>query len=93
MDQLKPPSELSFEGNIAENWREWEQGFRLYLTATGIDEKSEKIQVATFLHVAGVEARRIYNTLEIADDDNRSRIIPEMAIIAKYGYYSHKWLY
>ncbi|KAK3084719.1 hypothetical protein FSP39_017965 [Pinctada imbricata] len=83
MDQLKPPSELSFEGNIAENWREWEQGFRLYLTATGMDEKSEKIQVATFLHVAGVEARRIYNTLEIADDD-KDKIEP---LITKFKEY------
>ena len=30
MEQLKPPQHLSFEGNLAENWKEWLQGFRLY---------------------------------------------------------------
>lgn len=69
MEQLKPPSHLSFEGNLAENWKEWLQGFRLYLIASGIDEKAGKVQVATFLHVAGVEARRIYNTFNIPEED------------------------
>lgn len=69
MDQLKPPSHLSFEGNLAENWKEWLQGFRLYLVASGIDEKAGKVKVATFLHVAGVEARRIYNTFNIPEED------------------------
>lgn len=45
------------------------QGFDIYLTATGIGEKDEKIQVATFLHVAGIEARRVYNTFGISADD------------------------
>ena len=62
MEQLKPPQHLSFEGTLAENWKEWLQGFRLYLIASGIDEKSGKVKVATFLHVVGVEARRIYTT-------------------------------
>jgi hypothetical protein len=37
----------------SENFKEWIQSFELYLTATGIEEKAEKVQVATFLHVAG----------------------------------------
>lgn len=69
MEQLKPPGHLSMEGNLAENWKEWIQGFDIYLTATGIGEKDEKIQVATFLHVAGIEARRVYNTFGISADD------------------------
>lgn len=69
MEQLKPPGHLSMEGNLAENWKEWIQGFDIYLTATGIGEKDEKIQVATFLHVAGIEARGEYNTFGISADD------------------------
>nr|XP_022295054.1 uncharacterized protein K02A2.6-like [Crassostrea virginica] len=42
MEQLKPPGHLSMEGNLAENWKEWIQGFELFLTATGIGEKPEK---------------------------------------------------
>ena len=48
MELLKPPGHLSMEGNLAENWKEWIQGFELYLTATGIGEKAGKVQVATF---------------------------------------------
>ena len=63
-------SRTSFNrGNLAENWKEWIQGFELYLTATEIGEKAEKVQVATFLHVAGIEARRVYNTFEIDEGD------------------------
>ena len=51
MEQLKPPGALNLEGNLAENFKEWIQSFELYLTATGIEEKAEKVQVATFLHV------------------------------------------
>lgn len=69
MEQLKPPSSLNLEGNLAENWKEWIQGFEYYLTATGISEKPGKVKVATFLHVAGIEARRVYNTFVIEEDD------------------------
>jgi hypothetical protein len=44
-------------------------GFEFYLTATGIEEKAEKVQVATFLHVAGPDAQRVYNTFDIVADD------------------------
>ncbi|XP_069103751.1 uncharacterized protein [Argopecten irradians] len=69
MEQLKPPGALNLEGNLSENWKEWVQGFELYMTASGIEEKSGKVQVATFLHVAGIEARRVYNTFTIPEGD------------------------
>ena len=62
MDVLRQPEPLCLEGNLAENWRSWYSGFQLYLTASGIDEKPEKVQAATFLHLVGSEARRIYDT-------------------------------
>jgi hypothetical protein len=60
MEQLKPPGALNLEGNLAENFKEWIQSFELYLTATGIEEKAEKVQVATFLHVADPDGQRVY---------------------------------
>lgn len=75
MEQLKPPSHLSFEGNLAENRKEWMQGFRLYLIssgiliASGIDEKADNVNVARFLHIPGVEARRNCNTFNIPEED------------------------
>ena len=68
--KTKTWSNLSLqEGNLAENFKEWIQSFELYLTATGIEEKAEKVQVATFLHVAGPDAQRVYNTFNIVADD------------------------
>jgi hypothetical protein len=45
MEQLKPPGALNLEGDLAENFKEWIQSFEFYLTATGIEEKAEKVQV------------------------------------------------
>lgn len=67
MNQLQPPSVLSFEGNIAENWKLWEKKFDLFLTASGIAEKSSKVQCATFLHVAGEEAVKVFNIFKFED--------------------------
>ncbi len=64
MDQLKPPNSLCFEGNLAENWRTWIQKFDLYLIATGIAEKSDKVKCATFLHVAGDDAVDDFDVLK-----------------------------
>ena len=57
----KTQPSLSFAGNVAENWREWKQHFKLYLMASGIDAKDQKIQSVTLLHMAGEEALEIYN--------------------------------
>lgn len=70
MDGLKPPGELSFEGNVSENWRRWKRSFQNYLLAINIcllpneDDGSvpaanasiNKRQVALLLHCAGEEA-------------------------------------
>lgn len=73
---LKAPEELRFEGNIAENYQRWIQRYELFEVATGLNEKPEKIQCATFLHVAGEEALRIFNTFEIptADKDKIEKL-------------------
>lgn len=69
MAQLQPPSNLCLQGNLAENWKIWIQKFDLFLTASGIAEKSEKVQCATFLHVAGEDAIKVCNTFEFHEDE------------------------
>ena len=64
MDKLSPPEQMSFEGNVAENWRKWKQRFELFLAASGLNgEKDDKVQSATLLLVAGPDALEIYNTV------------------------------
>lgn len=70
MEQLKPPNSLCFEGNLAENWRTWIQNFDLYHIVTGFAEKNDKEMCATFHHVAGDDAIKVFNTMDIDDDDD-----------------------
>lgn len=77
MDQLKPANSLDFEGNLAENWRTWIRKFDLYLIATGIAEKSDKVKCATFLHVAGVDAIKVFNTMDFDDDVDDFEVLKE----------------
>ena len=69
MDSLKQPKPLSFEGNVAENWRRWIQQFKLYLVATARDKKSDAVQCSTLLTVAGEEAIEVYNTFNLTEEE------------------------
>ena len=77
MEQLKPPNGLCLEGNLAENWKTWIQKLELYLIASGISEKSQKVQCATFLHVAGDEAIKVFNTMEFEEDEEDIEALKE----------------
>ena len=50
-----------------ENWKLWIQKLELFCTASGIAKKSEAVQCATFLHVAGEEAIKVYNTFVFSE--------------------------
>ena len=58
---LRPPKALSFQVNVAENWRRWIKQFRLYMTTTEGDEKEENVQCSLLLTVAGEEAVEAFN--------------------------------
>lgn len=70
---LRPPPPLSLTGNLAENWRKWEQRFNLYLTASALVDESETRKIAVLLHSIGEEALDIYNSLEIEYEDSRDK--------------------
>ena len=102
MDQFKPPAPLVLTGNLSENWRRWEQRFKLYMTATGADEKDEPVKTAIMLHTVGEDALEVYNTLnvETAGDDERtldeimdafrSSCIPKKNIVfERHQFWSH----
>ena len=83
MEGIKPPKALSFDGNVAGNWRRWIQQFRLYLNATGRDKNSEQIQCLTLLSVAGEDAVEVYNTF-VLDEAEQNKIEP---LIEKFEQY------
>ena len=74
MEQFKPPAPLILSGNMSENWRSWEQPFKLYMTATGANDKGESVKIVIMLHTAGDQALEVYNTLNVdfADEENET---------------------
>ena len=70
---LKPPAQLNLEGNIAINWRTWLNAYELYAIAVGVITKSEKVQSAVFLQVAGPNAQKVARTLNLDSTETKSR--------------------
>ena len=64
MDKFEPPSSLSFEGNLSENWTKWRQELELYLCATEKDGKADKIKTSILLTCIGKQGREVYNTFQ-----------------------------
>ena len=64
-----------FTGNVNANYKEWLRTFEIYTIASGVNEKSEKVQCNVFLHVAGPEAQKIHATFEF-DNDKVDKIAP-----------------
>lgn len=71
METLKPPKPMSFEGNIAENWKKWKQLFELYMLATGANTKTSEVQEAILLHVLGEEAVEKFNTFTLTEEQKK----------------------
>ena len=84
MDKFEPPSSMSFDGNVAENWDVWKQELELYLVATEKDGKSDKIKTSILLHCIGKQGREIYNTFTWTTDDDRLRF---EAVLEKFDNY------
>ena len=59
---IRTPKELSFDGNLEENWKNWLQSFELFLYASEKYNKDDKIKCALLLHCAGEKAIEIYNS-------------------------------
>ena len=68
-EQIPAPKPLKLDGNNAENWRRWKKTYELYMTATEKDKKSQKIQCATFLTLAGEAAIAIRETLTFEETE------------------------
>ena len=68
MSGLKPPTQLSMDGNVSDNFKKWIGQYDIYELASGVAEKTQAVRCATFLHVAGPRAQEIYRTLpEVSD--------------------------
>ena len=60
--------------NLAEEWKQWQQRFDIYMVATEVTNKRDAVQVAIFLSCIGEEAVKIYNTFIYADGADRNKL-------------------
>ena len=79
-EHIPAPKALNLDSNVAENWRRWKKAYELYMTATEKDKKSQKIQCATFLTLAGEAAITVYETLTF-EETEKDKIEP---LISKF---------
>ncbi|KAK7933984.1 hypothetical protein WMY93_004880 [Mugilogobius chulae] len=73
METLRPPEGLKLVGNVDNNWRSFKQQFELYLSALGLDSKSDARKIALLLTVAGPQAIEVFNTFEFAEAGDRDK--------------------
>ncbi|KAG1651802.1 hypothetical protein GQR58_026737 [Nymphon striatum] len=84
MDKFRPPDQMNFDGNIAENWRKWSQRFKLYLVASGAYDKPEEVQVAILLTSIGENGIEIYNNFKFDNEASKNNL---KVIIEKFDDY------
>ena len=78
MAEFRKPDPLSFDGNVAENWRVFEQDFEVFLQAAH-GNKSNKEKAYTLLNIAGTEAiekSRSFEYKAAVLDENDAVITP-----------------
>ena len=82
MEHLKLPDALilSAATNKAEAWWHWKLSWDLYKVASGLDQKDEKIQVATLLHVLGKDfvwdSENDRNKIEVVEEKFKAHCAP-----------------
>ena len=84
MSKFNPPKELSFEGNLSENWERWKKEFKFYLTATESDGKGDDVKTSRLLTTIGEKARDVYYTFTFATEGDDMKLDP---VIAKFDEY------
>ena len=65
------PTQLSFKGNVAENWRRFKQNYEIYIVAAGHGRKSKKERACILLNLAGEEAVERYNSFTYNEDEDK----------------------
>ena len=62
------------DSQVAEKWKKFKRAWANYALAIGLDEKTQKVQVATLLTVIGEEAREVFATLSWPTAGDKSKI-------------------
>ncbi|KAG5862271.1 hypothetical protein JTB14_013699 [Gonioctena quinquepunctata] len=69
MEFLKQPEEMSLNGDLALNWKEFKAAYKLYIVASGCSAKQDEVKAAILLHIIGNGAREILEKLSSTEDE------------------------
>ena len=74
---INKPHELSFEGNVKENWRRFKRSFERYLDAlNSIQAKKEPLtdeaKIALLLNVAGEASEDVFEQFNLTEDEKKN---------------------
>ena len=68
---FRPPGQLNITaGNIAENFRKWKQQLKVFMTASGADDKDDSVKKAIILNLAGEDVMEVSNHFIYAHGEN-----------------------
>ena len=67
--RLPVPAPMELTGDMKANWKFFKAQWDNYEIATGLDEKEEKVRVATLLSVMGKDCFQIFQHMEMSDTD------------------------
>ena len=73
MEDFKPPKKLSFEGDVATNWKEWRQMFELYMVAKESTEKPDQTKIAMLLTIMGPEGVKRFNHFAWSQSEDKDK--------------------
>ena len=72
---FKQPEELDiFASNKAAEWERFKKRFDVYATATGLVNKNDAMQAATFLHLVGSAAHEVSVTFMFDAEEDRKKL-------------------
>ena len=80
---LKPLGPLNLDNNIAMNWKNLLQMYKICAIVVGISNKAEQVQCCVFLHVAETGAKKGYRALNI-DSAKKDKIVSLINAFTKY---------
>lgn len=68
MEHVRRVKTMVMDGNLAENRRRFERNFQNFLIAAGLERKTDKVKIATFLNAIGEDALEVYDTFTLTPE-------------------------
>ena len=69
-----PPNKEIHSGNLSKEWKQWRQVWDAYEEVTDLQNKTNRLRVATFITCIGKEALEVHNGLPFASEEEKSNM-------------------